>query len=87
VSWRKKHRATVLPSKFVQARNSLEQHVAVVDAEQQRKVEQVKVEPAEFFKQVLGFEPFKYQLELIELFEKSQFLAARWSRQSGKSWS
>jgi phage FluMu gp28-like protein len=51
-----------------------------------RKVEGLKREPAEFFRQILGFEPFNYQAELIELFEKNQFLAARWCRQSGKSW-
>ena len=30
-------------------------------------------------------EPTDYQKELIELFQKNQFIAARWSRQSGKS--
>lgn len=30
-------------------------------------------------------DPFAYQTELIDLFEKNQFLAARWCRQSGKS--
>jgi len=86
LAW-KKPRATVLPGKFMQARGSLEQHVVIVDAEQQRKVERLKSKPAEFFKQILGFEPFSYQLELIKLFAENQFLAARWCRQSGKSWS
>jgi hypothetical protein len=83
---RKKPRATVHPSKFLQVRGSLEQQVAVVDAQQEHKVEELKKEPAEFFKQVLGFKPFEYQGELIRLFAKNQFLAARWCRQSGKSW-
>ena len=56
-------------------------------SKRKRKVERLKSNPTEFFKQILGFEPFSYQLELIDLFEKNQFLAARWCRQSGKSWS
>jgi len=83
---RKKPRATVLPTKFVQARGSLDQHVAVVDAEQQRKVDRSKSKPTEFFEDILGFKPFAYQEELIRLFADNQFLAARWCRQSGKSW-
>lgn len=33
----------------------------------------------------LDFKPTAYQLRLIQLFEDRQFVAARWSRQSGKS--
>jgi phage FluMu gp28-like protein len=51
-----------------------------------RKVEKFKSKPAEFFKELLGFEPTAYQAEFIGFFEKNQFLAARWCRQSGKSW-
>jgi phage FluMu gp28-like protein len=40
-----------------------------------------------FFEQVFGFTPYKYQLELADLFEKNQFTAVRWCRQSGKSFS
>lgn len=86
MSSRKEQRAAVHPNKVWQKRGSLEQHVVAVDEEQQREVEEVKAEPAEFFKKVLGFEPFNYQLKLIDLFMKKQFLAARWCRQSGKSW-
>jgi len=42
--------------------------------------------PADFCKYVLGFEPTNYQQELIQLFTNNQFLAARWCRQSGKSY-
>lgn len=34
---------------------------------------------------MLGVESTDYQRELIELFNKNQFVATRWSRQSGKS--
>jgi hypothetical protein len=46
-----------------------------------RRVEKLKSKPAEFFRQVLGFEPTDYQKEFIALFEQNQFLAARWCRQ------
>ena len=60
MSSRKEQRAAVHPNKVWQKRGSLEQHVVAVDEEQQREVEEVKAEPAEFFKKVLGFEPFNY---------------------------
>src|SRR2546425_868949 len=37
----------------------------------------------DFFKQMTGFEPTAYQVAL--LLDLSQFVVARWSRQSGKS--
>jgi terminase large subunit-like protein len=37
----------------------------------------------QFFKQMTGFEPTAYQIAL--LLDESQFIVARWSRQSGKS--
>src|SRR5713101_7395180 len=47
------------------------------------KHEGIPTDPTEFCKQLLGFSPTKYQ----ELFlrDASQFIALRWSRQSGKS--
>lgn len=42
--------------------------------------------PLEFFRQVVGFEPTAYQKEFITLFQQHQFVAARWCRQSGKTW-
>jgi len=46
-------------------------------------LEGIPTDPTEFCKQLLGFSPTKYQ----ELFlrDPSQFIALRWSRQSGKS--
>jgi hypothetical protein len=41
--------------------------------------------PVQFFEQVLGFSPYSYQKEFIELFKNNQFTAARWCRQSGKT--
>ena len=39
----------------------------------------------EFCSSVLGFKPFSYQEQFIRLFETNQFTAARWCRQSGKT--
>jgi len=39
-----------------------------------------------WFRKTLGFVPFSYQQDLIDAFNAFQFLAARWCRQSGKSW-
>jgi len=50
------------------------------------KTQRLSANPTEFFRQILGFKPTSYQKELSTLFQKNQFLAARWCRQSGKSW-
>ncbi len=42
-------------------------------------------DPTQFCTQTLGFQPTKYQQELIQQFQTNQFTAARWCRQSGKS--
>jgi phage FluMu gp28-like protein len=52
----------------------------------EQKVKSLETEPTQFFKQILEFEPFSYQQEVIKLFQENQFLAIRWCRQSGKSW-
>jgi phage FluMu gp28-like protein len=49
------------------------------------EVDQVKGDASRFFTEILGFKPYWYQLELAELFENNQFLAVRWPRQTGKS--
>ena len=38
-----------------------------------------------FSEKFLGVKPFRYQLELADLFSKNQFVAVRWPRQTGKS--
>jgi len=65
---------------------SLQVSVRVVDEAQVANAQELSAEPVQFFRQVVGFEPTSYQKELIMMFQKSQFVAARWCRQSGKSW-
>ena len=73
-------------SEWLSERARLRKGVHAVENAGHHKVEELKTNPAEFFRQILGFEPTDYQKELIQLFEENQFIAARWCRQSGKSW-
>jgi phage FluMu gp28-like protein len=59
--------------------------LAVKMAAKEKAREEAKDQPS-WFRKTLGFEPFSYQQELIDAFNANQFLAARWCRQSGKSW-
>ena len=82
--FRKKPRA-FRPNKLLNEYARLREQALAVEAQWLSEVETLKTDPLEFFRQILGFEPTDYQKELIELFQKNQFVAARWSRQSGKS--
>lgn len=46
---------------------------------------EIPKDPIEFCTKVLGFTPIDYQQDLIRKFQTSQFTAARWCRQSGKT--
>jgi phage FluMu gp28-like protein len=74
------------PNKWLREGAKLQQDVESIETARGQQIEELKSNPVEFFRQVVGFEPTSYQKELIELFERNQFLAARWCRQSGKSW-
>ena len=73
------------PNKLFEERAQLREQALGIESLRLSKVETLKTDPLEFFRQVLGVEPTDYQKELIELFQKNQFVAARWSRQAGKS--
>jgi len=49
------------------------------------KTRKLSADPVDFCKEILGFKPFAYQEQFIQIFKENQFTAARWSRQSGKS--
>lgn len=57
-----------------------------MDKAEVERARQLSRDPVEFFRQVVGFEPTRYQKQFIRLFCKHHFLAGRWCRQSGKSW-
>jgi hypothetical protein len=47
---------------------------------------EVSADPICFFEQVIGFTPYAYQREFVQTFQNNQFTAARWCRQSGKTY-
>jgi phage FluMu gp28-like protein len=81
---RKSHRA-MRPNQLSSERDKLREDASLVEEASLSEVEALATDPLEFFRQVLGVEPTDYQRELIRLFQENQFVAARWSRQSGKS--
>ncbi len=75
------------PNKMFDELAGYREDLAGVEKDSEHQVEGLKGDVKGFFEQVFGFTPFKYQLELADLFEKNQFTAVRWCRQSGKSFS
>ena len=51
----------------------------------QEETKKLSLDPEEFCTKVLGFTPFAYQKEFMKMFQENQFTAARWCRQSGKT--
>jgi len=82
----KKRPRTMLPPDFLPRWNRILQDEKKVDSKEAKKVQKISEKPVKFFRQVVGFEPTEYQVDLIEKFLANQFVAARWCRQSGKSW-
>jgi phage FluMu gp28-like protein len=66
-------------------RGDLDNSVVELEVELESQVTSLGSDVKAFFEQIFGFTPFKYQLELADLFENNQFTAVRWSRQTGKS--
>jgi phage FluMu gp28-like protein len=66
-------------------RKGLESDVGGLEDEQRRQITSLSSDNKGFFEQVFGFTPFRYQLELADLFDQNQFVAVCWSRQTGKS--
>jgi len=66
--------------------NDLQQTEHIINQDKLAKAQRLTENPTDFFRHILHFEPTTYQQELITLFQENQFIAARWSRQSGKSW-
>ena len=77
---------TMHPGKISLEHQKLKAGIRSYDKVQTSQVDAVKANPVEFFHDILGFDPTEYERKLISLFQKEQFVAARWCRQSGKSW-
>lgn len=65
---------------------TLQQSERLVDEAEVARAQRLSANPIKFFEQVVGFKPYDYQVDLINLFLENQFIGARWSRQSGKTW-
>jgi len=65
---------------------SLAHNENIVIAAQSAATSKLTEKPLDFISNILGFTATKYQQEFIKLFLENQFIAARWCRQSGKSW-
>jgi phage FluMu gp28-like protein len=77
---------TIRPNQFLPKWSRVLQSETLADKAAVDKAEALSSVPVEFCRQLIGFEPTEYQKELIKLYEENQFVAARWCRQSGKSW-
>jgi phage FluMu gp28-like protein len=82
----KSHRA-LRPKQLFSERAKLFADLEAIEQACERNVEALKGDVKSFFEEVLGFSPYKYQLDLADKFEKNQFIAVRWARQTGKSFS
>ena len=81
-----KRRRTWQPKSTMHRYAKLEEQEARVKEKALAKANKFSSDPIEFFERVVGFKPFEYQIDLINKFINNQFTAARWCRQSGKSW-
>ena len=77
---------TLRPVDFGGRSRHLEGNAAEVDELEVTETLKATGDYGAFCREFLKFVPFRYQDELIALYEKFQFVAARWCRQSGKSW-
>jgi len=64
----------------------LESRLSEIWLQAEEKRMRLSSDPITFFEQVVGFKPTEYQVDLAKRFVENQFVAMRWSRQSGKSW-
>jgi hypothetical protein len=76
---------TLRPSQILPRWRELQEGNSQIHQAALDKTKQLSADPAEFIEQVMGLKLFSYQREFMELFRDNQFCAARWCRQSGKT--
>jgi hypothetical protein len=74
------------PNQILPHWRSLQQSSSQLRQSILQKTQELSSDPSKFFQQILGFTPFPYQNEFVEIFKNNQFTAARWCRQSGKTY-
>jgi phage FluMu gp28-like protein len=85
-SWSKRQARTMSADDIQPPYIRLQQNLHIATKRQREKAQQLSKTPVTFFTQLVDFQPTEYQMELIQKFMENQFIAARWCRQSGKSW-
>jgi len=73
------------PSKLLARYQRVEDLDQAVKQRAVKEALKLSTNPVEFCEKVLGFSLFAYQLDFVQKFLDGQFIAARWCRQSGKS--
>jgi hypothetical protein len=81
----KKEAKTLRPNQILPQWHNVQQSNREIRQAILEKTQELSADPVKFFEQVVGFKPFAYQTEFIQLFKENQFTAARWCRQSGKT--
>lgn len=81
----RKEARTLRPNQILPRWHNLEQSDRQIRQDRIQETQELSADPVEFFEQIIGFKPYAYQKEFIELFKNNQFTAARWCRQSGKT--
>ena len=81
----KKEARTLRPNQLLHRWHSAQQINREIRQAAIQKTQELSADPIKFFEQVVGFKPFTYQTEFIRMFQENQFTAARWCRQSGKT--
>src|SRR5271169_6712441 len=73
------------PNQFLAKWQGVQQENTQLKQTVTEQTQQISTDTIDFFERILGFKPYTYQEEFVELFENNQFTAARWCRQSGKT--
>ena len=81
----KKEARTLRPNQLLHRWHNVQQTNRQIRQSIIEKTQELSTDPIQFFEQVIGFKPFAYQAEFIRMFQENQFTAARWCRQSGKT--
>lgn len=73
------------PNKLKHNWQEIQKNNQIIKDYVQENTQKISRDPIKFCTELLGFKPFSYQNEFINYFVENQFTAARWCRQSGKS--
>jgi hypothetical protein len=81
----KKEARTLRPNQILPKWRSVQQTNSQIRQTIVERAQQQSADPMQFFEEIIGFKPYFYQKEFAEMFQNNQFTAARWCRQSGKT--